>query len=320
MISVMNILPIFFIFSSFFVAAVAKQTNIETEQTATWGPCPPDQIDGDYPYLRDCITLQFPLDRSDVSKGNVNAFVRRFYVDQPTNNSFWLIEGGPGFSTRPYNPTANYFVQNIPGLTAYTLDARGTGMSSLLTCNNSGINPGFYFDPFNTTNVDQFKTCNQEIIQKYGSVLQYYTSYNAALDLLGAINFVNPATVVIYALSYGTYFTNVYMQVPGARFDAVILDGPVPPNRWVLENNAQMNSLVSQSVIDLCVQNSSVCAQYLGEMGDLPQLVMQSVIDGTLPCLKNIPWLNATDGHIRTAQFTNFMTATRTAQPLLGPF
>jgi pimeloyl-ACP methyl ester carboxylesterase len=316
MISFISI-AIFFL-TTCFVAVSSK--HVDTEQTATWGPCPPDQTENGSPYLRDCITLQFPLDRSDLSKGNVNAFMRRFYVNQPTNNSFWLIAGGPGFSTRGFNPEANYFVMMSPGLTAYTLDARGTGLSSLLTCNNSGVNPGFTFDPFNTTNVNQYRDCNAEIIANYGSVLQYYTSYTAAQDLLGAINFVNPATVAIYAQSYGTYFTNVYMQLPGARFDAILLDGPVPPNRWVLENSAPMNSLVSQNVINLCVQNSSVCAQFLGEMGDLPQLVMQSVIDRTLPCLKYLPWLNATDGHYWTAIFTNFMTATRTAQPLLGPF
>jgi pimeloyl-ACP methyl ester carboxylesterase len=303
-------------------ADVSFQESIRTmAQNAQWTTCPPSQTDY-YPsqYLRDCITLQFPLDRSDPSLGMVNAFLRRFYVTTLTNDSLWLIEGGPGFSTRPFIPVADYFLAANNNLTAYLLDARGTGLSSLLTCNHSNENPGFTFNPYNVSNVEQFTVCNDQIIAEYRDVLQYYNSYDSALDLLGAINFINPGTVSIYALSYGTYFTNVYMQLPGARFDCIVLDGPVPPNRWVLEDSVMTNSLASQDVLNLCATNSSVCNAALGEMGDLPQLVMEAVYDQTLPCLQYLPWLNATDRNILTGEFTNFMTATQSAQPLLAPF
>lgn len=304
-----------------FLHVVAWCAVIAVGSTApSWGACPSSQT-VQSSYIRDCANITFPLNRDDASLGNVNSFVRRFYAgDSPTNVSLWLIEGGPGFSTRPFNPIADYFVSQNTSWTVYTVDARGTGLSSLLTCETNGLNPGFYFNPFNATDVNQHATCNQRIIDEYGNVSIYYTVYNSALDFKGVIDAVNPEIVMIYAVSYGTYFTNTYLQLPDARFDVVVLDGPVPPNRWPMENNAMWNSLVSQDVLRLCVANSSVCSSYLGAMGHLPQLVKDAVIDGTLPCLKNISWLNARDGHFITTQFTNYMTATRSAHTLLGPF
>ena len=48
---------------------------------------------------------------------------------------------------------------------------------------------------------------------------------------------IDPEVVHLYAQSFGTYAINTYLQLPGARADVVVLDGPVPPNRWPLENN-----------------------------------------------------------------------------------
>eukprot|EP01040_Poterioochromonas_malhamensis_P015517 gene15517-17383_t len=296
---------------------IQNQVNSE----ANWGPCPPSQFAYGIGYLKDCITLQFPLDRSNPSLGTVNAFLRRLYAGSaPTNTTLWLLEGGPGFSTRGFIPAANYFINQNQNLTAYLLDARGTGLSSLLTCNTSGYNPGFYFNPFNRSTIQQYKTCNDEIISKYSNVSQYYDTYNSALDFLDVVNFINPETIAIYAFSYGSFFTNTYLQLPGARADCLIFDGPTPPDRWVLENSAMMSSWASQDVINLCVANSSVCSDALGVMGNLPQLIAQAVKDRTLPCVKKLWWLNDTDGYFRLAQFTNYMTSTEFVQVLMGPF
>ena len=314
---------VFFSLTNFSVEATAIDvSNIATlAQDAQWTTCPSSQTDY-YPalYMKDCITLSFPLDYSNPALGNVDAFIRRFYQTVPTNNSLWFIAGGPGFSNRPSIPEADYFVALNSSITAYLLDARGTGLSSLLTCNFSNYNPAFTFNPNNESNVEKYERCNQDIIAKYGNITQYYTSYNSALDFIGSVMFVNAKTVAVYAASYGTYFANVVMQLAPDLFDCLVLDGPVPPNRWVLSENGYTNSLASQDVLNLCVQNSSVCQNYLGVQGLIPQLVMQAVYDRTLPCLQYLPWLNASDRIVLTAEFTNFMTGYMTAQPMLGPF
>ena len=93
------------------------------------------------------------------------------------------------------------------------------------------------FNPYNTTSVKSYENCFQYIIDTYGLDVQYYSTYNAQRDLLGAIQAIDPEVVHIYAQSFGTYAINTYLQLPGARADVVVLDGPVPPNRWPLENN-----------------------------------------------------------------------------------
>jgi hypothetical protein len=67
------------------------------------------------------------------------------------------------------------------------------------------------------------------------------------------------------------------------------LDGPVPASRWVLTNNAEWVIKVSQDVINLRVQQSELCKQAVGEMGMTPRFTMDTIIDGTLPCLENLP-------------------------------
>ena len=50
---------------------------------------------------------------------------------------------------------------------------------------------------------------------------------------------VAPSKVAIYAMSYGTYALNAYLQLDDAQADVVVMDGPVPPQRWALENDAE---------------------------------------------------------------------------------
>ena len=38
---------------------------------------------------------------------------------------------------------------------------------------------------------------------------------------------VGPDKVAIYALSFGTYALNQYLQLDGARVDVAVMDGPV---------------------------------------------------------------------------------------------
>lgn len=81
--------------------------------------------------------------------------------------------------------------------------------------------------------VSRYNTCNKEIGIKYAETLQFYSTYNAALDFKAAVEQINPKRVAIYALSYGTFLLNSYLLV-GGRADVLVMDGPVPPDRWAL--------------------------------------------------------------------------------------
>merc|ERR1712070_326890 len=94
-----------------------------------------------------------------------------------------------------------------------------------------------------------------------------------------------PSSVVIYALSYGSFLLNSYLKLEQAPADAVIIDGPVPADRWTLENSAAWSSRVAQDVMKLCASQSTQCARLLGAQGQIPELTMDSQIDGSLHCL-----------------------------------
>ena len=102
-----------------------------------------------------------------------------------------------------------------------------------------------------------YDTCMQNITAKYNETLQYYGTYEAVKDLLNTVLLVDADLVHIYAQSYGTYALNTYLQLEGARADAIVLDGPVPPNRWPFEDNGEWASQVAQDVAHECASNST---------------------------------------------------------------
>lgn len=175
----------------------------------------------------------------------MTAFVRRFYAGAvATNKSLWMFAGGPGDTAESFAGGAAYFNSYDPTVTVYLLDQRGVGMS---TPSVNCANPPLYdYDPNNQTTMDAYSACNMEIAETFGPTIKFFGTYYAAVDYLTVVNMVNADKVAIYALSFGTYAMNMYMQLPGARADVVILDGPVPPNRWALERDPDVKSLVAQ--------------------------------------------------------------------------
>lgn len=289
------------------------------KQYITWGTCGSFQSSFNYDssMTMDCANLTFPLNRNEPALGYVNAFLRRLYVSKPTNNSIWFVAGGPGDSTVTMVPMANYFVGLNRTWTAYLLDQRGTGLSSAPTCSHP---PPGHFNPYNNSLIEIYEKCNSELIKKYGNISKYYSTYDGAMDFLETIQSVNPDNISIYAQSYGTYFTNTFMQLPGARADCVLFDGPIPGNRWPMENNAEWCSEVTANVAYGCASDSSVCTSSIGEMGHLPRLVMDAIIDGTLPCLQKLPWLNTEAGAFWVRVYANYFTAGTTVKSGLAPF
>jgi pimeloyl-ACP methyl ester carboxylesterase len=291
-----------------FVSAIGAASN-----ALVWeAPCPPEAEGGEA--CKDVARMQRPLDSANPSGQNITFFIRRYYNTVPTDRALWMLDGGPGFSSHAFAPIALYILTLDSAITVYLADQRGTGLSSRLTC--SAPPTAGSFDPYNATLVQQYRACNEETALKYGNISQFFSTHSAAEDFAAAIELINPAKVAIYALSYGTYLINTYLQLPNARANVVVLDGPVPSNRWVLENNAPWVERVSMDVLYTCAQASAACAQHLGQVGLLPRFVMDAIIDGSLPCLKRLPWLSQ---HV-AAIHSSYMTLDGEAHVLLGPF
>jgi len=77
----------------------------------------------------------------------------------------------------------------------------------------------------------------------------------------------------------------------GSPPDAVVLDCAAPATRWRLENSPHWTSLVADENLVACSKYSATCRAHLGDWGQIPHDIMDSIIDGTLPCLAKLPWL-----------------------------
>ena len=233
------------------LTALAHVGLVPTGLAVEWGACPDGQ------HGSDCAFLQLPLDPSNLNLGNVTGFVRRFYGRSgPGQRAIWMFSGGPGDSSDAFSGGAEYFVQMDPSVTVYLQDQRGVGLSSPVNCDSP---PEYLFDPANETTVASYRACNLQIAETFNTSARYFSTYNAALDFKAAIDLVDPDKISIYALSYGTYALNTYLQLPGARADALVMDGPVTPDRWTLENNGAWASRVAQDILNTCAQTSAVC-------------------------------------------------------------
>ena len=296
-------------------------------ESINWTFCPEGQ-DGN-----DCASIPLPLDPDNSSNtAEVVAFVRRFYAgDAPTNKSLWMFAGGPGDSAQSFAGGAAYFISYDPSVTVYLMDQRGVGMSSpAVDCDAP---PSYQFDPTNDTTIASYSACNAQISGDFGDELRYFGTYHAAVDYKTVVDMVAAEKVAIYAMSYGTYALNAYLQLDGARADVALMDGPVPPQRWALERDPEWKSRVAGDVLAACVRLSPTCSSRMG-MGEpaggagyaaaaatatttahAAAFLMDAVVDGSLPCLAQLPWLTP----YRAAMYNTAML--QGAQHVcLGPF
>jgi hypothetical protein len=70
-----------------------------------------------------------------------------------------------------------------------------------------------------------------------------------------------------------------------------------------------------KDVLRDCVTLSPTCAAVLDERGHGPKLLMEAVVDGTLPCLEQLPWLTPYQ-----AAFYNMQLLQGDSHVALGPF
>ena len=104
----------------------------------------------------------------------------------------------------------------------------------------------------------------------------FFITYYAALDVRDVMDTViapiKGSTVGIYCSSYGTFFCNTLLHLPGI-ISILVLDGAIAATRWSLVNSARTRSMVTLNSIEICIKNSLNCSKYLGEMGHIPQMV-----------------------------------------------
>jgi hypothetical protein len=193
----------------------------------------------------------------------------------------------------------------------------------------AGFVPPYWFDPTNASLVQQYSTCFAELSEQVGTNAVFFSSHYVALDfvtLMGLLRDEGTTAISLYCLSYGTYLCNMILlhyqlgtltkyQTPP---DAVVLDGPAPANRWRLEDTSTWYGVAADNNLNACIKYSAACLQHLGLWAHIPRLVMESIIDGTLPCFAKLPWLSQ---HVVANMNADFQLGGSSGSYILaGPF
>lgn len=235
--------------------------------------------------------MPFLLNPDDSNGRTINFFIRRYYKNAPTAKALFMFQGGPGFSSGLFFGAAQFWNELDASVTVYLADVRGVGLTAPLNC--SAPPTSAFFDPYNATEVAIYTACNAEVAASLGTDAIFYSTHYASLDFVAfaqALKASGTEKLSLYCLSYGTYFCQTYL-FNGGWADAVVLDGPVPVDRWRLEESGAYNGVVAGDNLRVCGQASAACQMHLGALGHIPRLVMDAIVDGSLPCLKNLTWL-----------------------------
>jgi pimeloyl-ACP methyl ester carboxylesterase len=228
-----------------------------------WTDCPTG-------FLSECATLSAPLDHGAPNGGHVDLFVAHFPAREAGGPALWLLEGGPGGSGADFASIIPLLAGQNPALDIYTLDHRGVGRSSPLDCpaeeaptsqGGAEIQDG------------EWDACIAHLSRTPG--LEHYNVTQAAHDLSFAIRATRKKDqpVVVYGVSYGTYWLNRYLQLHPDEPTAAIMDSVMVPELMLgPESDVQVDP-IAKSWFDGCAKDAA-CA---GKMGPDPWATLGGV-------------------------------------------
>jgi pimeloyl-ACP methyl ester carboxylesterase len=198
-----------------------------------------------------CATLQVPLNYADRSGRKLTLALSMVPATAPRSQQQGVLLVNPGGPGEPGRSLAGAVAQGIsPQVAAdYDIvgfDPRGVGASvPALSCDPSffgGARPDYI--PANTAAeqvlIGRAKTYAADCQRRFGWLLPYLTSVNAARDMDQIRQAFGVRKVSYYAFSYGTYLGQVYATLFPDRVRRMVLDSTVDPTgAWYADNISQ---------------------------------------------------------------------------------
>ncbi|CAF1485715.1 unnamed protein product [Adineta steineri] len=250
---------------------IAVDTDLyASTQKCKWKPCKargfPDSTSG---YSVDCCTLSVPLNYAQPNE-TINISMTRFSPGEPyastKKNTLFVLSGGPGQS----GWDLFYFIQLIPssyGITLILPDHRGTGLSTLLSCDENGSQD---------VNVD----CIKYLKSKYGvNGLKQFSVTSAAHDLsiqIQAYKKNNPSRIAIYAVNYGTFWLNRFLLIYPNLTHSAVMDGLFHPLLSSVSRNDLGVATISYEFLKYCEQQVE-CGQHF-PVNQQPFKMLQNIL------------------------------------------
>ena len=240
-----------------------------------WTPCA--VITGGDDEGADCATIPLPLDWNEPDGQTIDFFVKRVPPRTATPGpQMWLIAGGPGGTGAGLESLIDVIQSANPEVELFLPDHRGTGRST---------NLDLYCDPLPNIaeQFDGLDACIDSIESDLGDgALLHFSTTQAVTDLYHLVEGLrgDSRDTFVYGLSYGTYYTDRYLQLYGDQPDAIILDSFAVPDRPIFFDFDAAHEAMAEQIAELCVADSE-CATRLGEdPWGYCQDVMQRARDG----------------------------------------
>jgi pimeloyl-ACP methyl ester carboxylesterase len=200
-------------------------------------------------------------------KPTIDISMTRLRPPTSSNNTLFVLVGGPGQSG--WN-LVNIIPQMVPpalGITIVLPDHRGTGLSTPLACDDKGSQ---------TISAD----CVAYLTRKYGvSGLNQFSITSAARDLsvqIQSFRLKSPGRLVVTAASYGTKLLDRFLTIYPKLVDAAVMDGVVNPQLSSFSRAELWASVVGEQLLTYC-QVDTKCKQYF-PFGQSPQNVLRKIL------------------------------------------
>ena len=187
-----------------------------------WSTCSLEEDANDG--LAQCGEAQVPLFWEHPDGRTITVAAKRWPATGESQGQLWLLQGGPGASgMMTFAPLMKELRALVPEFDLYTIDHRGVGYSSPLTCPEqeaADSEGGEYIY------LDEYDDCIAWLNENLGDALQGYSTRNAAHDLAAFIDATREEgkRVFVWGASYGTYLTQRYLLLHPDQADGAIVD------------------------------------------------------------------------------------------------
>jgi pimeloyl-ACP methyl ester carboxylesterase len=198
-----------------------------------------------------CASLRVPLDYARPGGRTITLALSRVPATAPARQQqgdLLVNPGGPGGSglSLAASVAAGLSQKVAADYNIIGFDPRGVGSSApALTCEPSffsGLRPDYV--PSSTaaeqTLINRAKSYAADCGKRYGWLLPYMTSQDAARDMDSIRAALGVPTISYFAYSYGTYLGQIYATLFPHRLRRMVLDSVVDPTgAWYADNIAQ---------------------------------------------------------------------------------
>ncbi|CAF5138877.1 unnamed protein product, partial [Rotaria sp. Silwood1] len=256
-------------------------------------------------YSIDCCKLEVPLNYAKPNETKIiisMARLKPFSQQNATNNTLFILTGGPGESGWTFLEYASVLFPPTYGITIILPDHRGIGLSTSLSCDDYGSQ--------NIT-ID----CISYLTSKWGiEGLNQFSVTAAAHDLSVQIRYyqsIVSGRVSVYSLSYGTMWLDRFLQIYPNLVQSAIMDSVINPQLFSSSRYDLWTSSVASKFLGYC-QFQSECNQYF-PVDEPPQIMLSKILielsENNQRCVNNyFSQYHLTDEKLRSL-FRNMMSS-----------